>query len=60
MLMLNSSGGRDGTFSFLPDNSNVVLPVIHINDLRKVYVVSRQETGAIVTLQALSRFATIW
>jgi len=55
MLMLNRSGRKDEALSSLPDNSNVALPVVHIKDLRKVYVVSHQETGARATMQSLVR-----
>jgi ABC-2 type transport system ATP-binding protein len=55
MLMVNSNGRKDGTLSSLPDNANVALPVVHIKGLRKVYVVSHQETGAIATMQSLVR-----
>ena len=55
MFMENRSGRKDGTFSSFPDNSNVALPVVHIKDLRKVYVVSQQETGARATMKSLVR-----
>jgi ABC-2 type transport system ATP-binding protein len=53
MLMASSNGRKNETLSSRPDSSNVALPAVHIKDLRKVYVVSHQETGTRATMQNL-------
>jgi ABC-2 type transport system ATP-binding protein len=52
MLTAKTGGRKDGVPSSTPDKS---LPVVHIKDLRKVYVVSHQEAGARATMQSLVR-----
>ncbi len=52
--MIGESKGKDEAFPF-STNSNEAVPAVHIESLRKVYLVNRQEGGARATLRSLVR-----